>query len=174
GMLFWSSDEDREFPWSSCVPRRAGLNFLGLSTEEVAARFDIEAAPEFAQELTQPFVADSFIEADFTGDGLADRIVSWVGPLAPGCYGPVFLLGMADGESNQPTLLQAVCEGGPSWTDGDGSPAMLFESTCYDLNSDQVPEIWLASGPETMRGYDYVMLRNGALESVGWGVYLGD
>lgn len=53
-------------------------------------------------------------------------------------------------------------------------PFNLTQCSCWDLNRDGQLEIWLSTGQDSERGYEYVEVRGGRLELVGGRIWLGD
>ena len=57
---------------------------------------------------------------------------------------------------------------------GIDGPINLTQSSCWDLNSDGQLEIWLSTGQDSERAYEFVEVRSGQLIRVGGTIWLGD
>jgi hypothetical protein len=176
GNLYYWNATDVAPPRPDCLPRRAGLDVGSMQPAELAtAGVDAANAGSAVEGLGQPWVANSFVEGDLDGDGQRDRLLGTSFESDDGaerCDVVVSVWG--DGEVG-PRAVEVACEEPTEWSlSGRYGPFNLSSSTCWDLNRDGRVELWLSTGFESMRGYEFVEMRDGHLERVGGTMWFGD
>lgn len=50
----------------------------------------------------------------------------------------------------------------------------MWATDCFDMNEDGIPEMYLATGGETERSYDFVTVYERRLVYIGGGTFAGD
>jgi hypothetical protein len=177
GDLFYSLPLDTAPPRPDCRPLRAGLNVRSMQPDELArVGASVPLADSAAAALNQPWVASSFLEGDLDGDGQRDRLLGHRFESdeisRESCEVVVGVWGDAE---TGPTVVDASCEGPTEWTLSERfGPFNLSQSTCWDLNRDGRVELWLSTGFDSMRGYEFVEVRDRRLVRVGGTIWLGD
>lgn len=175
GSLLWASTAERTAPRPfGCSVHRSGPEVAPMPDDALEAAGGLLA--EGLTFLSSPWIPETMMEVDLDHDGAPERLMagSFTVPRAydEGCF---VVVEASETQPNAPTLVDLTCEETVEGTISTrGGRFVLDETSCWDLNSDGVVELWLATGPESMRQREFVEVRNSRLVRVGGSYWFGD
>jgi hypothetical protein len=174
--LLSSVDRDVAPPRPVCTSRTGAMEVPPAPEAELARIVESTATSHAAEALARPWIATGYLEADLDGDGQGDRLFSGRFESdvegAANCEVVVALWGNRD---SAPSLLEFACDDADYWSlTGRAGPFNLDGSSCWDLNRDGRVELWLSTGFDSERGYEFVEMRDHTLVRAGDTVSFGD
>lgn len=174
--LLSSVDRNVAPPRPVCTIHTSEIEVPPVPESELSRIIESTATSHAAEALARPWISTGYLEADLDGDGRGDRLFggrfeSDVDATAS-CEVIVALWGS---DNSAPSLLEFACDDQDYWSlTGRTGPFNLAGSSCWDLDRDGRVELWLSTGFDSERGYEFVEIRDHTLVRAGHTVWFGD